>query len=97
MTAGPSAAWPVNIGDAARLTGVKVGTIYAATFGIGAALAGAAHGNRPDLLRAAERVLGLPKDPGIDSKSPFKDLKVGTQTSALVCWKKWIKASRPMP
>jgi branched-chain amino acid transport system permease protein len=28
--------------DAARLTGVKVGTIYAATFGIGAALAGAA-------------------------------------------------------
>lgn len=29
----------------------------------------------------AERVLGLPKDPGIDSKSPFKDLKVGTQKS----------------
>src|SRR5215467_5419387 len=28
--------------DAARLTGVKVGTIYAVTFGIGAALAGAA-------------------------------------------------------
>jgi branched-chain amino acid transport system permease protein len=28
--------------DAARLTGVKVGTIYATTFGIGAALAGAA-------------------------------------------------------
>jgi branched-chain amino acid transport system permease protein len=28
--------------DAARLTGVKVGTVYAATFGIGAALAGAA-------------------------------------------------------
>jgi branched-chain amino acid transport system permease protein len=28
--------------DAARLTGVRVGTIYAATFGIGAALAGAA-------------------------------------------------------
>ncbi len=26
-----------------------------------------------------ERVLGLPKDPGIDSKSAFKDLKVGTQ------------------
>ncbi|MEY2995723.1 MAG: hypothetical protein RLZZ39_548, partial [Actinomycetota bacterium] len=25
------------------------------------------------------RVLGLPKDPGIDSTSPFKDLKVGTQ------------------
>ncbi|CAN5592236.1 acyl-CoA dehydrogenase family protein [soil metagenome] len=26
-----------------------------------------------------ERVLGLPKDPGIDSKTPFRDLKVGTQ------------------
>jgi hypothetical protein len=26
-----------------------------------------------------ERVLGLPKEPGIDSVSPFKDLKVGTQ------------------
>jgi acyl-CoA dehydrogenase len=29
-----------------------------------------------------ERVLGLPKDPGIDSRTPFKDLKVGTQTTA---------------
>jgi len=29
----------------------------------------------------AERVLGLPKDPGIDSKSAFKDLKSGTQKS----------------
>ena len=28
-----------------------------------------------------ERVLGLPKDTGIDSTTPFKDLKVGTQTS----------------
>ena len=27
-----------------------------------------------------ERVLGLPKEPGIDSTSPFRDLKVGTQT-----------------
>jgi len=27
----------------------------------------------------AERVLGLPKDPGIDSVTAFKDLKVGTQ------------------
>ena len=27
----------------------------------------------------AERVLGLPKDPGIDSTSAFKDLKTGTQ------------------
>ena len=26
-----------------------------------------------------ERVLGLPKDPGIDSKSPFNELKTGTQ------------------
>jgi len=26
--------------------------------------------------------LGLQKDPGIDSKSPFKDIKVGTQTTA---------------
>ncbi|MFT3853099.1 MAG: acyl-CoA dehydrogenase family protein [Ilumatobacteraceae bacterium] len=28
-----------------------------------------------------ERVLGLPKDPGIDVTSPFRDIKVGTQTS----------------
>jgi acyl-CoA dehydrogenase len=28
----------------------------------------------------SERVLGLPKDPGIDSTTAFKDLKVGTQT-----------------
>ena len=28
-----------------------------------------------------ERVLGLPKDPGIDSTTAFRDLKVGTQTS----------------
>jgi len=28
-----------------------------------------------------ERVLGLPKEPGIDSTSPFRDLKVGTQSS----------------
>jgi hypothetical protein len=27
----------------------------------------------------SERVLGMPKDPGIDSKSAFKDLLVGTQ------------------
>jgi acyl-CoA dehydrogenase len=29
-----------------------------------------------------ERVLGLPKDAGIDSTTPFRDLKVGTQASA---------------
>jgi acyl-CoA dehydrogenase len=28
-----------------------------------------------------ERVLGLPKDAGIDSTTPFRDLKVGTQAS----------------
>ena len=28
-----------------------------------------------------ERVLGLPKDPGIDSTTAFRDLKVGTQKS----------------
>jgi hypothetical protein len=28
-----------------------------------------------------ERVLGLPKDTGIDVTSPFKDIKVGTQTA----------------
>jgi hypothetical protein len=26
-----------------------------------------------------ERVLGLPKDPGIDANTAFRDLKVGTQ------------------
>jgi hypothetical protein len=26
-------------------------------------------------------VLGMPKDPGIDSTTPFRDLKVGTQQS----------------
>ena len=30
-----------------------------------------------------ERVLGLPKDPGIDSTTAFRDLKVGTQSSAV--------------
>jgi acyl-CoA dehydrogenase len=28
-----------------------------------------------------ERVLGLPKDAGIDSTTPFRDLKVGTQAA----------------
>jgi acyl-CoA dehydrogenase len=41
-------------------------------------------GGSDEVMRniVAERVLGMPKDPGIDSKSPFKDLKVGTQTSS---------------
>ena len=42
-----------------------------------------AHADPADEGGVGKRVRGVdvPKDPGIDSKSPFKDIKVGTQTS----------------